>query len=361
MMHLAMAALLTLAQNDQTQANSYDDAWEAAWKAHCQAVLSGGSGKTPGFVIHIGDSITYSSAYGSWIRSGTGKTTEDGNIITWFAGAGTWPGTLTPTSTNGIYLANVDVVSPKRSMTAAGGIATNEYLSGTGNGSLAMPSTSVVATAQGYVINTSYDGDLHITTVAAAFSAAQFAVVMLGTNDCTASRTAAAFIADLQSIVAVLEAQHIAVILSTIPPHWQNPTLGQQYNDEIRSFASSHSLPLIDFYAEITARRPTDWNGTLLGTNDVHPTGSGGGYDLTSNPYASAGVSPPTGAACTYVGYLLRAWLTVQKLKEVKSYVIDNAPVPTPPAGGSSGACGLTGLEAAILLALLAAYRKSGF
>src|SRR6185295_18734887 len=64
MMHLAVAALLALAQNDKTRANSYDDAWESAWKTHCQTVLSGAAAgtKTTGFVLQIGDSITYTSA-----------------------------------------------------------------------------------------------------------------------------------------------------------------------------------------------------------------------------------------------------------------------------------------------------------
>ena len=77
MMQLAVAALLALAQNDdKAQANGYDDAWKSAWKTHCQTVLSGGSGKTAGFVLHIGDSITYSSAYGAWIKGGSGTQLE---------------------------------------------------------------------------------------------------------------------------------------------------------------------------------------------------------------------------------------------------------------------------------------------
>jgi hypothetical protein len=91
------------------------------------------------------------------------------------------------------------------------------------------------------------------------------------------------------------------------------------------------------------------------------------------------------------VGYLLRSWLTVQKLKEVKSFVIDNnpavaanpspAPTPTPTptptpstpksGGGGGGACGgsvagpvspLTLLGAALAALVLArAARKTGF
>ncbi len=246
MMHLAVAALLALAQtNDKAQANGYDDAWKSAWKTHCQTVLSGGTGKTTGFVLHVGDSITYSSAYGSWINSGNGKTGEDSAIITWFNSA-TVPGGIDATSTNGIYLANKDVdsVTPRRGMTASGSIATDEFISGNANGGPAMPSTMNVGTAQGYVSSTTYTQNLQIQTVASAFAAAQFAVVMLGTNDCTGNRTSAAFIADLQTIVTTLEGMHIAVILSTIPPHYANDSVAQQYNAAIRSYAATHFLPL---------------------------------------------------------------------------------------------------------------------
>jgi hypothetical protein len=372
MMHLAAAAFLALAQtNDKVQANSHDDAWEGAWKAHCQAVLAGATtAKTDGFVLQIGDSITYSMAYGSWIRSGTGGTVEDLAAITWFKG-GTFPGGVDVTVKSGIYLAERDIVAGSRGMTAAGGIATDEYVSGAGNGGTTMPSTTTTATAQGYVTSGSYTGNLQITSVASAFPDAQFAVVMLGTNDFTAGRTAAAFIADLQTIVTTLENQHIAVILSTIPPRW-NPASPSTvydvtpYNTAIRNLAQSVGLPLIDYYAEILARRPgTSWQGTLLNSSDgIHPTA----VNPSADPYNPGGNSTAhqTGTNCLNEGYLLRSWLTAQKLKEVQFYVILNNPVPAPapPAsggGGGGGGCGLTGLEAFALLALLRAARKSGF
>src|SRR6185503_8046200 len=124
MMHLAVAALLALAQNDKTRANSYDDAWEAGWKAHCQSVING-AGKTAGFTLHIGDSITHTWAYGGWINdaanSGT-HTTEDTSLISgWLKqDQANRPSGVVPTSTNGLYLAMGDISN--RSMTASGGI-----------------------------------------------------------------------------------------------------------------------------------------------------------------------------------------------------------------------------------------------
>ncbi|MBI3858172.1 MAG: hypothetical protein HY293_21025, partial [Planctomycetes bacterium] len=119
-------------------------------------------------------------------------------------------------------------------------------------------------------------------------------------------------------------------------------------------------------------RSGTSWQNTLISGDGIHPTGGAAAAD----PYTPGGdpSTHTTGTNCTNDGYLLRSWLTMQKLKEVKSYVIDNAAVPGPgpgpgpaPAsapknsGGGGGGCGLTGLEAVALLVLLRAARKSGF
>ena len=68
----------------------------------------------------------------------------------------------------------------------------------------------------------------------------------------------------------------------------------------------------------------------MISTDGVHPTASGAGYTTTSNPYVAGGdpATHTTGAALDNVGYLLRSWLTVQKLKEVKRYVIDGIDPP---------------------------------
>ena len=395
MMHLAVAALLTLAQNnDKAQANGYDDGWKTGWTNHCRSVLGTGP-KTTGFVLHVGDSITFSSAYGAWIKGGTNRTTEDLAIINWFNNFSV-PGGIDAASTNGLYLANKDSPSSGRSFTAAGGIDTAEYLSGSNNGAPAMPAISDPATAR-TTLSSGYNGTLQIDTVAAAFSAAQVAVLMLGTNDVNGSRSAANFIADLATIVTKLEFQHIVVVLSTIPPHASANATVIQYNTAIRNYAQSHGLPLIDLYAEFLARQPSNWANTLI-DGGYHPTGDRAGYTLTSDIYAGAGgnaTTHKTGPAAAEVGYLLRTWLTVQKLKEVRAFVVEGqtpvlanpaAPAPgpgpgpspspspsTPTAknsGGDDSKCGgsidgpvspwmLVGTALAAL-ALLAATRKTG-
>ena len=99
----------------------------------------------------------------------------------------------------------------------------------------------------------------------------------------------------------------------------------------MRALAQSRALPLIDYHREIVLRRPgTTWIGTLISTDGVHPTASGAGFTISSDPYAAGGdpATHTTGASLENVGYLLRSWLSVQKLKEVKRYVIDGTNPP---------------------------------
>lgn len=341
-MRSALAALLivilaapSFAANDKTQANSYDDAWENTWVQHCRTILNGGSGKTTGFVLQIGDSITHSNPNAQWPRYGSGKTSEDSTLCNWIQSPTWGSGTTDVNSKNGYYLAAADT-SGVRGMTAASGIAANEMLSGSGNGGTAMPSDTNTTTAKVKIADATYDRDIHIDTLAAAFADAQIAVLMLGTNDANGSRTANAFISDLTAIVDKLEARHIVVVLSTIPPMTSSgSSLVDPYNTAIRNFAQTRGLPLIDFYAEILARKPgSTWQNTLISGDGVHPSASGGAsYGAASDPYADGGNSSThtTGPACSEVGYLLRSWLTVQKLKEVKSYVIDGNNPPSNP------------------------------
>jgi len=310
---------------DRDRANSYDNEWEAAWVSHARALLQT-SGKTDGFVLEIGDSITHSFAYAMWARQGQGHTTEDLSAISWARSTSWGTGNFDTTNKNGWYLADADTTS-QRGMTSSGGLSTGELVSGSGNGGPDMPASADAVQARQILVDPTYTGNLDIDTLIAAFSDAQFAVVMLGTNDPANSDNLSA----LTTIIDKLEAQHIVPILSTIPPRNDafSNDLNVQFNAAVRSLARARSLALIDFYQEIVLRRPgTTWFGTLISASDgIHPTGSGNGFSPTSDPYTPGGdpAANRTGDAALNVGYLLRSWLTVQKLKEVKQYVIDGA------------------------------------
>jgi lysophospholipase L1-like esterase len=313
------------------QANSYDNAWQAAWIAHSNSVYTT-VGKTSGFVLEIGDSITHANPYSQWPRFGAGQTAADQATIVW-ADATSWntASNTDTTNKNGWYLAAADT-SGIRGMTSSGGITTAEFLSGSGNGGATMPVQTNPQAAQAIVSDgTGYPGNLQVNTVAAAFSDAQFAVLMLGTNDAITGVSTSTFIASLTSIVNVLEGQKIVVILSTIPPNAAYNNTVIAYNAAVQNYAQSSGLPLIDFYAEILARAPgTSWQNTLIGPDGTHPSAAGAGYNSASNPYTPGGdpATQTTGFACLNVGYLLRSWLTIQKLREVEQYVVNGNPPP---------------------------------
>jgi MYXO-CTERM domain-containing protein len=322
------ALLLAFAQNDKTQANSYDDAWESAWVTHCRTIYST-SGKTAGFVLQVGDSITHANPYSQWPRSGSGKTAEDTSILTWCMSSSWNSGSNTDlTNKNGWYLAAADT-SGQRGMTASGGLDTGEFLSGNGNGGNAMPASpgSVVADGVNYV------GNLNVAAVVAAFGDAQFAVLMLGTNDANGAMSTSTYSTNLASIVSALEGQNIVVVVSTVPPSTQFDVT--PYNAAIRSYAQTHGLPLIDYYAEILARQPVNWSTTLISSDGIHPST----VNSAADPYTPGGdpTTWTTGDNCLNDGYLLRSWLTVQKLKEVKLYVADGVNPPSSGGGGGGG------------------------
>jgi ferric-dicitrate binding protein FerR (iron transport regulator)/lysophospholipase L1-like esterase len=302
--------------NTKAQANAYDDGWD--WATHLKSVYKT-KGKTAGFVLQIGDSITWARPYEHWPSAGPGKTPEDRDILEWCHAHDRFgQGDNDTRHKNGFYLATANT-TPSRGMTSGSGIGAVELLGGGG-----MPVIKDPDKAREAVIDSArYPKSLQIDTVCAAFNDAQFAVVMLGTMDLRAGRNVSEFIQALSKIVGVLEKHNIVVVLSTIPPHAGKDAAS--YNDEIRKLARERRLPLIDLYAEILARRPGNtWDGTLIRADDMHPSAQGGGFDATAcDPYLPGGnpATHATGDACLHLGYLLRSWLTVQKLKEVRDAV----------------------------------------
>ncbi len=239
----------------------------------------------PGVVLHVGDSITYSNPYGQWARGGKGKTVEDNAVLTWMhSGA--------DNDTDGWWLARFDHAEGGRSHTACSGIRADEMLAG---GNRKMPAlASMLDTYK-----------------------PQMVVLMLGTNDASANRPVAAFRADMEKAVDLMLERGVICILSTIPPHPSKTELAKSYNEALRQLAKARGLPLIDYEQEILKRRPDDWNGTLLQKNDVHPTTGQGGASSSS---------APTAENLRNSGYLLRGWLSVQKIAEVKRTVLDGKP-----------------------------------
>ncbi len=246
----------------------------------------------PGVVIHIGDSITYANPYGGWARYGKGHTADDDAALKWMH-------TGANDDTDGWHLAAVDLPGG-RSNTACGGIRADEMLAG---GKSNMPPLKELLDQY----------------------RPQVAVVMLGTNDASAGRKLEAYRKDMETIVSLMLDRGIIPIVSTIPPHVHARALATRYNEALRQLARDRKLPLIDYEQEILKRRPDDWDGTLLNKGDVHPTATLGGADQSSEP---------TAEHLRNSGYLLRGWLSVKKIEEVKRSVLGDAqsavPAPLP-------------------------------
>jgi lysophospholipase L1-like esterase len=239
----------------------------------------------PGVVLHIGDSITYANPYGAWARDGRGKSDADKAILAWMhAGKND--------DTDGWYLARFDHPDGGRSYTACSGLRADELLAG---GKRNMPPLA-------HLLDTYKP---------------QMAILMIGTNDASAERNVDAYRADIEKAVDLMLDRGIICILSTIPPHSGKPDLAKAYNEALRNLAKAEELPLIDYEREILTRRLDDWNGTLIQKNDVHPTASQGGATPSS---------APTADNLRNCGYLLRGWLSVEKISEVKMSVIDAKP-----------------------------------
>ncbi len=271
--------LLALAVPARAEEKPLPQAWDYA--RAMKEVAARNKGR-PGVVLHIGDSITHANPYGQWARGGQGRTDEDKAVLKWMhAGAND--------DSDGWYLAAFDVPGAGRSHTAAGGMRADELLAG---GKAGLPSLAKLLDAY----------------------KPQMAVLMIGTNDVSANRPVAACIADVDRAVTLMTERGVVPILSTIPPHVGKPNLSKEYNEALRKLAREKSLPLIDYEAEVLKRRSDDWNGTLLNKNDVHPTANQGGTTASA---------APTAENLRNSGYLLRGWLSVKKIDEVKKAVLD--------------------------------------
>ncbi len=234
-----------------------------------------------GVVLHIGDSITYANQYSGWPRYGKGKTPQEQALAAWMHCG-------KDNETDGLWLCRVDRPGG-RSETAVSGIKSFEWLEG---GKAGIPPLAEVVRKYN----------------------PQIAIVMLGTNDVNGGRTPAQFKGDMGKVAGVLLANGTIPVLSTIPPCRGKDNEVKAMNAVLWELQKELKVPLIDYHGEIVKRRPTDWLGTLISGDGVHPTGDNAG--------AGPG-SEPTEENLKNSGYLLRGVLSVRKLVEVKIRVLD--------------------------------------
>jgi lysophospholipase L1-like esterase len=127
---------------------------------------------------------------------------------------------------------------------------------------------------------------------------------MYGTNDVTKGVAVDVYEKNMTAIVdACMEAGCIPIV-STIPPYMNKEAQVKALNDTVKKIAAAKKIPLVDFHAAILERQPgTDWNGTLLGKGDVHPSG-GDNFKFDE-------------ANLKTCGYALRNFVTLKVMQQV--------------------------------------------
>lgn len=257
-------------------AEAIKDAWD--WPRAMKAVTAKYKG-AQGKVVPIGDSITYANPAGQWVRRGEGRSPEEVALCTWMRSE-------VNDKTNGWWLAADDQPSG-RSWTASSGMTAEQCLAG---GHRGLPALDAIL----------QDHD------------PQVAIILLGTNDAGQQVPVERYLAAMETIYKKCVDRGTIPVVTTVPPRSSDPAgLVGPYNAGLVALAKKHGLPLIDYHGEILARQPgTAWQGTLISGDGVHPSADG----------AAGPATPENLARC---GYLLRGWLSVRKLMEIKQKVLD--------------------------------------
>lgn len=234
-----------------------------------------------GVVLHIGDSMTIANPYGTWARSGKGKTPADEAVIKWMH-------TNANDKTDGWWLCRTEVVD-ERAYTSVGGMQSTHLLNG-GN-----------------------RNNMPLDKMLKEFNP-QMAIVCVGIYDAEANRPVKEFRDNMARAVDQILENGSICILSTYAPYAKRLELSKEHNQALREVAKERAIPLIDLEKEILQRRPDDWNGTLQRKNNIH---------LTAGEAGGSPGAAPTPENLGKSGYLLRGWLSVQKVAEVKRRVLD--------------------------------------
>lgn len=287
---IALAVVVNFAQNskaDKAGATStpttcaiVKDSWD--WVSEMAKVTKNFTG-TEGVVLHMGDSITCMSQATAWGKAGCPGGTADDQAIAKWSHCGE------KGDKNGWHLASVEIVRG-RSETAEHGITTEQYIKGTGSHGLP-PMADIIKKFN-----------------------PQVAFIMLGTNDVTGGKKIEDVTKNMSDIIDALIKNGTIPVIITIPVRTDGgPRLErtQKYNAAYVKLAQDKKIPLIDMCGEMLSRQPMDkMKGTLVCDDTVHLT-------------KTNAEGPPTAENLATGGGLLRCYLVVKKLEEVKSKVLN--------------------------------------
>ncbi len=161
----------------------------------------------------------------------------------------------------------------------------------------------------------------------------EVALVMFGSNDIRRG-SIEEHEKNLRMLIRRCLDQGLVVLLSTIPPMHGFEDQVRQAVEAQRRIAAEMQVPLIDFYAHIMHRRPSDWDGslarfadfsqwevpTIISQDGVHPSNP----QAWRNDYTEEGL-------CRN-GNVLRSYLTLMAYAEIVDVVVKGrAPAPCRP------------------------------
>ncbi|MEM7392165.1 MAG: SGNH/GDSL hydrolase family protein [Verrucomicrobiota bacterium] len=135
------------------------------------------------------------------------------------------------------------------------------------------------------------------------------AIVMIGTNDSAGGKVPEAYEKGLRAIVEKCLAVHCIPILNTIPPRRKHPDAVLAVNRIVRRVAEEHRIPLVDYYQACLDRRPGQtWQGTVISRDGIHPSGG------KTNDYSEENLKMS--------GYALRNWMNFLTYRQLYFHVL---------------------------------------
>jgi hypothetical protein len=232
-----------------------------------------------GVVLHVGGSMTIANPYGTWARSGKGKTDDDNAILKWMH-------TEKKDRTDGWWLCRTEVV-PYRAHTAESGLKSAMLFDG---GKRGLPTLEKMLD----------DYRPRVVTIECGIYDIEDGVALDDYRN------------DMGKALDLILARGAIPVLNTVPPFKAQLDRTRQFNEALRKLARDRGTPVIDLEREVLTRRPDDWFGTLM--KRIH---------LTAGEAGGSPGAEPTPENLRKSGYQLRGWLTVRKVAEIKRRVLD--------------------------------------
>jgi chitodextrinase len=141
-----------------------------------------------------------------------------------------------------------------------------------------------------------------------------WSLTMFGSNDIRSSWNATAYELRLRRFLQISIDEGVVPVISTIPPCVGWDAGVAEVNAIITTVAADMGVPLVDLHGLYTELHPTDWAGTVISSDGVHPSSTHGGTDFSDE-------------ALRDDGYVVRTVLTLRMAEKIRACIFDNGPV----------------------------------